>query len=248
MKALTWKVPAPQPAAAPKLAPAPAPIPAPSRFPVCLPFTLAQECPDPSNWSDPRNFSNDLHDPGGATMCGITQAEYDIYRKAHDLGVQPVQSISQTEGDAIYQASYWQPISPLLPVGLDLSFFDSSVNMGGAEAVRILQTILGGLTVDGVWGPQTAAAVGRITTVVGVIKAFTARRQAVYESFSTFQYFGTDWTRRTSEIGAESVTMASAAPVVASAAVAALNMGPIPAVGAVPIVAANNGAQNAPPT
>jgi lysozyme family protein len=96
-----------------------------------------------------------------------------------------------------------------LQVGLDLSFFDTSVNMGPEEATRILQVALG-ISDDGVWGPQTAGAAAGITSVVDVITAFTARRQAVYESFATFKYFGADWTRRTSEIGDESAAMAGA--------------------------------------
>jgi lysozyme family protein len=183
---------------------------APSLFLTCLPYTLAQECPRPDDWSDPANFSNDPHDPGGATMCGIIQTEYDAYRRSLNEPIQDVRLITQAEGDAIYQMNYWQPYSPKLPVGLDLSFFDAAVNMGVEEAIRILQVALG-IGNDGKWGPQTAAAATGITDVVGVIKAFTVRRQAVYEEFSTFVYFGTDWTRRTTAIGAESVSMANAA-------------------------------------
>ena len=107
-------------------------------------------------------------------MCGIIQTEYDAYRKSLlGLPTQSVKLISQAEGEAIFQMSYWQPDCPQLPIGLDLSFFDSSVNMGPEEAIRILQFALN-ISVDGIWGPQTAGAVAGIGAVAGVINAFTA--------------------------------------------------------------------------
>lgn len=181
------------------------------RFPVCLPFTLAQECPYPNDWSNPKNFSNDAHDPGGATMCGVIQREYDLWRKGHSQPTQPVIKISQDEGYAIYRISYWQPNCALLGPGLDLSYFDTCVNMGTTEATKVLQVALG-VGNDGVWGPQTAAAVTLANTrLAGAVDAFTNRRLTVYREMRGFQYFGTDWTRRTEEIGAEALKMAGGA-------------------------------------
>jgi lysozyme family protein len=201
-----WKAPAARFARPSAEVPAPALSP---RFEACLPDTLRQECPNPGDWSNPANFSNDPHDPGGPTMCGITQSEYDSYRQSLGETEQSVKLISQAEGQAIYQMSYWQPYCPQLPAGLDLSFFDSSVNMGLGEATRILQFVLN-IPADGTWGPQTAGAVTGIANVTTVIEAFTARREAVYRTFATFQFFGTDWIRRTQEIGDESLQMIAA--------------------------------------
>ena len=179
------------------------------RLPVCLPFTLAQECPFPNDWSNPKNFSNDRHDPGGATMCGIIQREYDIWRKGHGQPTQPVIHISKDEGEAIYRICYWQPHCQYLAPGLDLQFFDESVNTGTTEATKVLQVALG-LKSDGIWGPQTqAAAVLSVQDTVAKIKAFTARREAVYREMKGFQYFGTDWIRRSQEIGAAALKMAA---------------------------------------
>lgn len=175
------------------------------RFLACLPFTLAQECPHPNNWSDPRNFSNDKHDPGGKTMCGIIQREYDIWRKGDGLPTQDVRKITQIEGRVIYNENYWQPHCPTLAPGLDLCFFDTAVNMGTTEAIKVLQHALG-TSSDGDWGPATQKAVDEASSIAA-IKAFTARRLAVYHMMSGFRYFGADWTRRTSEIGAEALKM-----------------------------------------
>jgi lysozyme family protein len=135
-----------------------------------------------------------------------TQGEYDAYRNALGEPEQDVELITRSEGQAIYLANYWRPHGPQLPIALDLSFFDSSVNMGPGQATEILQFALD-IGVDGIWGPQTAGAVAGIGDVDGVINAFTAQREAVYRSLSTFQYFGADWIRRASEIGDESIQM-----------------------------------------
>lgn len=177
-----------------------------SRFLACLPLTLRQECPHPENWSDPRNFSDDAHDPGGKTQCGIIQREYDTWRRAQGLPVRDVRQLTQDEGRAIYWQSYWLPHCPQLPAGLDLAFFDAAVNEGAVEAIRMLQYAIG-VPADGEWGPLTEAAVGRIGDVQAAVRAFTTRREAVYRTFRGYPYFGADWERRSAEIGAQALTM-----------------------------------------
>lgn len=178
------------------------------RFPLCLPFTLKQECPHPEDWSNLRNFSNDRHDPGGKTMCGIIQREYDLWRKGHGLATQDVRKLTAEEGEAIYRVAYWQPHCTFLPPGLDLQFFDESVNAGPTEAIRILQVALG-IKNDGDWGPQTQAAVTLAgNDAVAHIERFTSRRIEVYKEMPGFKYFGEDWVRRAHEIGAAALSMA----------------------------------------
>lgn len=177
------------------------------RFPDCYPWTLAQESPDPKNWNDPRNYSNDKHDPGGQTFNGIIAREYDLWRKGHSLPTQDVRKMTEEEGQAIYRISYWMPKCPALPAGLDLNYFDTAVNMGSTEATKILQVALG-VTGDGDWGPHTDAALTlALKNIAPVVEAFTARRQAVYKMMAGFPYFGTDWIRRAQEIGAEALKM-----------------------------------------
>jgi lysozyme family protein len=176
------------------------------RFAACLHFTLMQECPYPSNWGNPRNFSNDVGDPGGKTMDGLIQVEYDRYRAQKGEPRRDVRQCTEDEGDDIYYHKYWLPYCPELPPGLDLSFFDAEVNEG-SHGVEILQHALG-ISVDGKWGPQTDAAVKGIKNVSAVIRAFTERRTLMYRGFGGFTRFGKDWERRTSEIGAASLQMA----------------------------------------
>lgn len=179
------------------------------RFQICWPYTLAQECPRPNDWSNPKNFSHDPHDPGGATMCGIIQREYDAYRKRNGLHVQSVIAITQQEGATIYDNNYWLPYCPLLPIGLDMSFFDSSVNEGTHEAIKILQYSID-LENDGAWGPLTALAVKHINNVPMTIRRFAGRRSAVYRQTRGDEYFDADWQRRTTEIRDVSLNMAGA--------------------------------------
>jgi lysozyme family protein len=176
------------------------------QFLACLPFTLAQECPHPNEWSNPRNFSNDAHDPGGETMCGIIQREYTAWRKSNGLPSRDVRYLTQAEGYAIYWRNYWYPECPKLPPGLDLAFFDAAVNEGGHEAILMLQYILG-ITRDGDWGPETEAHVAAITDPEGMVQAFTKHREDVYRMFKGFRYFDRDWARRSTEIGAEALRM-----------------------------------------
>jgi lysozyme family protein len=188
----------------------------PVRFIRCLPLVLREEVlwKDPFVWSDVKhNFSHDAHDPGGATMCGITQREYDAFRKHNHLAVRPVQLLSEAEGHTIYYHSYWCPHSGSLPPGLDLSFFDSAVNEGSTEAIRILQFALG-LANDGIWGPKTAAAVSTIApgTAAACIRSFFTRRDQVYRQTKGFVYFGKDWLARVARIEQAALEIASGRP------------------------------------
>src|SRR5216684_4879597 len=115
------------------------------RFSLCLPLTLAKECRFPNDWTNTKlephgNFSEDAHDPGGKTFMGLTQREYDMARKQAFQVCRDVRQCSQVEGEAIYQFNYWLPHCDSLPPGLDLQFFDASVNEGCLEAVRILRS------------------------------------------------------------------------------------------------------------
>jgi lysozyme family protein len=186
------------------------------RFSICLPFTLAQECPYPDDWSritgpglhGTGNYSDDAGDKGGPTMCGITHIEYNLWRKGHGLLTQDVRKMPQEEGYAIYRVSYWEPHCSNLAPGVDLFFFDTSVNMGSNRAVKLLQASLG-VTPDGDWGPKTSAAMLLVKSWPAIIKDEQGLRAKTYESFGAFRLFGQDWLRRDQEIGAEALKMAA---------------------------------------
>lgn len=156
----------------------------PSRFAACLPFTLKQE----------GGNSNNKHDPGGVTSRGVTQRVYDAWRRSKGLPTRCVWSAGDDEVAEIYQKQYWLPWCALLPVGVDLCFFDLAVNAGVDRAIRILQAALG-QKVDGHIGVLTEGAI-KAANDVALINRYSDLRLGFYRHLTIFKYFGADWTRR----------------------------------------------------
>jgi lysozyme family protein len=158
-------------------------------FEASLKFTLPEE----------GGYSNDAHDPGGMTMKGIIQREYDSWRKRHGLPTQWVKKISDDEMRTIYCNEYWLPHCPLVPRGLDLCLFDTNVNNGVHAGMVLLQRALQ-VHDDGLWGPETEGAVNVLRAPASelhdVIVLFYQKRKAYYQSLRNFRYFDTDWLRR----------------------------------------------------
>ncbi|KRS17465.1 holin-associated N-acetylmuramidase [Roseovarius indicus] len=111
-------------------------------------------------------YVNDPDDPGGATKHGVTI--HTMRRLGLDLdgdgrvGVGDVKALTQDQAQAIFIEHYFRrPGIGDLPGVLQASVFDMYVNAGG-NAVKILQRLLRQMghdvAVDGVIGPQTAAA------------------------------------------------------------------------------------------
>ncbi|UWQ17003.1 holin-associated N-acetylmuramidase [Jannaschia sp. M317] len=111
-------------------------------------------------------FVNDPDDPGGATNHGVTI--HTMRRLGLDLDgdgdtdAQDVRRLPQAQAVQIFLDHYYTaPRIGLLPQALRASVFDMYVNAGG-NAVKILQRLLiqmgQDVAVDGVIGPQTAAA------------------------------------------------------------------------------------------
>ena len=179
----------------------PYPLGSDPKFEACLPDTLRQE----------GGYSNDAHDPGGMTMEGIIQREYDLKRRQWGLPTQWVKKISADEMRTIYYTDYWLPFCPRLPSGLDLEFFDLSVNGGAHRSAVTLQRALR-VADDGVLGPQTFAALHAVeangsAAVNSLVVTFKQYREAFYRSLTTFRYFGSDWIRRSEEIEKEAEGM-----------------------------------------
>lgn len=111
-------------------------------------------------------YVNDPDDPGGATKFGVTI--HTMKRLGLDLTGDgrvtsaDVRRLSRAQAVEIFVDHYFhKPRIDQLPEALQASVFDMYVN-AGANAVRILQRLLvdmgQGVSVDGVIGPQTAAA------------------------------------------------------------------------------------------
>jgi lysozyme family protein len=94
-------------------------------FERCLAVTLKWE----------GGYSNHPDDPGGPTMRGIIQREYDLWRKQQGKKLRPVRQIEESELRAIYRTGYWDAMNcDQLPAGVDLCVFDAAVNSGVGRA------------------------------------------------------------------------------------------------------------------
>ena len=118
-------------------------------------------------------FVNDPNDHGGATNMGVTQVNYDSYRRSKNLQGQFVKNITMDEVSDIYLHNYWLASKcDKLPIQLAFAVFDTAVNSGVGRAAKFLQKIVGA-TEDGIVGPNTLASVNDLCKKQGVLKVAT---------------------------------------------------------------------------
>jgi lysozyme family protein len=118
-----------------------------ANFPTSLKWVLQSEG---GNDDDPA-------DHGGRTSRGITQREYDAWRKEQKLPPLDVWKAPQADIEKIYHDEYWNPWCDFLPTGVDYIFFNNNVLDGPGRSVKLLQQALG-VTADGRIGPITRGA------------------------------------------------------------------------------------------
>ena len=148
-------------------------------------------------------YSNLKQDPGGATNKGVTQRTYDAHRKRQNKSRQSVRDITDAEVFEIYRTQYWNTVrADELPAGLAYCVFDAAVNSGPARAAKWLQSVVGA-TQDGIIGDQTLAAIGG-QDVSAVIDKYCDVRLAFMKRLKHWPTFKNGWTRRVSEVRAQS--------------------------------------------
>lgn len=106
------------------------------------------------------HYANNPKDPGGATMCGITQRTLDSLQGKALPAVLPknVKDLTEDQVYVIYRAVDWALIhGDELPKTLAPLMLNASVNMGEPTAVLLLQECLG-VPRDATMGPKTLAA------------------------------------------------------------------------------------------
>lgn len=165
-------------------------------FDKCLAFVLKEEG---GNDDDP-------NDHGGRTSRGITQREWDKFRLTSPNRPSDVWQAQDADIKQIYHDEYWLPHCPSIPSGLDLLFFNIGVNAGVSRAIRTFQSVVG-VSVDGVWGPQTQAAIQTIMLGSDVINKFCDETESFYRGLAQFSRYGKGWINRNEAARKEALAM-----------------------------------------
>jgi lysozyme family protein len=164
-------------------------------FKSCLDFVLKHE----GGWSD------DPHDPGGATMKGVTLSTYKAYMM-RPVTKEELRNISDEHLNDLYKTRYWDNARcDDLGIGVDMVVFDMAVNGGVGRSSRMLQRCVGA-DVDGAIGAKTIALTKGILPRDLVIR-FSTERRNFYKTLETFERFGRGWLRRTDECEAKAFDM-----------------------------------------
>ncbi|MBZ9868025.1 hypothetical protein LB515_21840 [Mesorhizobium sp. CA15] len=164
-------------------------------------------------------WSDNPADPGGATMKGVTLANFR-YVKA-DATKADLRAISDDQVATVYRRFYWDAVvGAQLPGGIDYALFDFAVNSGPSRAAKYLQGVLG-VVRDGRIGPATLAAV-RAKPAGVVINALCDARLAFLKKLSAWPSFGRGWSARVAFVRRQALLM-SAAP---SATEGSASLGP----------------------
>lgn len=145
-------------------------------------------------------------DPGGATMKGVTLANFRRYVKA-DATKDDLRKITDAQLATIYRRHYWDAVAGAeLPGGVDFAVFDFAVNSGPSRAAKYLQSVVG-VKQDGKIGPATLAAT-KAKLRASTINDLCDKRMAFLRGLKIWDTFGKGWTRRVSEVRQEALKMA----------------------------------------
>ena len=163
------------------------------RADICIPRILKHE----------GGYVNHPNDPGGPTNKGITIATYRRYINQHGT-IDDIKRLTTAEAVEVYRHQYWNKVkADELPVGVDYAVSDFAVNSGPSRAARYLQACVG-VAQDGQIGPKTIAAVAGVSPE-RLVDDICDRRMAFLRALSTWSKFGKGWTRRVSEVRADSL-------------------------------------------
>lgn len=151
-------------------------------------------------------WSDNPADPGGATMRGVTLANFRRYVKA-DGTKADLRKISDAQVATVYRRFYWDAVlGAELPDGVDYAVFDFAVNSGPGRAAKYLQAVVG-VTQDGRIGPTTVAATNGKPAGV-VIDALCDNRMAFLKRLPTWGTFGRGWSDRVKSVRTQSLVLA----------------------------------------
>jgi lysozyme family protein len=150
-------------------------------------------------------WSDNPADPGGATMKGVTLANFRRYVKP-SASKADLHAITDDQLATVYRRFYWDAVAGAqLPDGVDYAVFDFAVNSGPGRAAKYLQSVVGAGQ-DGRIGPATLAAINARPTDV-VIDALQDARLAFLRRLPTWPTFGRGWSSRVKSVRTQALAM-----------------------------------------
>jgi lysozyme family protein len=150
-------------------------------------------------------WSDNPADPGGATMKGVTLANFRRYVKA-DASKTDLKNITDDQVATVYRRFYWDAVAGAqLPDGVDYAVFDFAVNSGPGRAAKYLQAVVG-VAQDGKIGPATLAAV-QAKPSGAIIDTLCDNRLAFLKRLDTWPTFGKGWQTRVESVRKASLSM-----------------------------------------
>ena len=143
-------------------------------------------------------FQNDPKDRGNWTSGKIGTGElkgtkYGI--SAMSYPDEDIENLTLERAKFLYRRDFWDRVAgDDLHSALVYQLFDSAINHGIGNAIRILQRAVG-VADDGYMGPVTHDAVLE-RGIDDVLKLFNAKRIRFFTKISTFDRFGRGWMNR----------------------------------------------------
>lgn len=139
-------------------------------------------------------YVNDPTDRGGETNYGIT---VKVARENGYTGPMinlPIETVKE-----IYKAKYWDKVrADELPEAVRYIVFDTAINSGPSRGVKILQKC-GGVTVDGIIGPNTLRAAQGVGLYAYALEKMYFYCQIVRRDKSQAKFIG-GWSNRVMDI------------------------------------------------
>ena len=160
------------------------------------------------------DYVNDPEDPGRPTKYGVTERTWHAWQRNNGQERSSVKRITKREADRIFIEQYFKPVwFDRLPPGLDYCLADYSVNSGPARAVKELQRVLNsrgkaGLSVDGIMGNNTLAALNNDTDTVVLVEIICLNRLKFMRSLRHWKRFKNGWTSRVKGVVERATKMA----------------------------------------
>ena len=150
-------------------------------------------------------WSDHPQDPGGATMKGVTLANFRKFVKPNATK-EDLRKITDQQIATVYRRHYWDAVSGAeLPDGIDYAVFDFAVNSGPTRAAQYLQKVVG-VGQDGKIGPATVKAARAILPAT-VIHKLCDDRLAFLKRLKTWKTFGKGWSTRVADVRKEALSL-----------------------------------------